>query len=316
MPIASRRSLHTLALASTICCLGAHATEGGGGRSITGQQVSSAAGIVPPEPGWIVTLESINFDGDIKGDKEVPVLGTTSLGMKARLSFNMTNVTYVWNTGPGRWNFASAVGLPFQVTDINFNLTTPRHDLGTGDNSTEFADMLFTPIVAGYHFSKTEHIAFSLPIFAPTGNYDKNRLANAGQNVWTFMPSMGYTKLGADWEFSALTAFEFYTRNDATDYHSGDIFRLDALWTTHIATGWQAGVVGGWIQQFTDDTGPTADRLDGFRGHSLGLGPIANWSGKLGSTPSTFSARWVYDVDAKNRLKGNGIAFSLNLMLF
>ena len=196
------------------------------------------------------------------------------------------------------------------------SLTTPRAGIGTGDNSTQFADMLFTPIAAGFHFSKTDHLTLSLPIYAPTGSYDPNRLANAGQNVWTYMPSLGYTHLGAGSEFSLLSALEIYTRNDATDYKSGNLFRLDALWTGAVAPGWQLGVVGGWIQQLSDDEGATAARLDGFRGRSFGAGPIANWSGKLGGTPSTLSFRWVADFEAKNRAKGNGVAVTLNLLLF
>jgi hypothetical protein len=43
------------------------AVEGGVGRPITGQQVFSNAGIVPPEPGWVMSLTSIWYDGDLKG---------------------------------------------------------------------------------------------------------------------------------------------------------------------------------------------------------------------------------------------------------
>ncbi|AMO21783.1 transporter [Ramlibacter solisilvae] len=292
------------------------ATEGGGGRPITGQQIAEGAGVVPPEPGFVVTLASIYYDGELKAGKQVPLIGAVSSGMDSRVSYNLANLTYVWNTGPGRWNFASGIGLPLQYTDIRASLTTPRAGIGTSDSSTQLSDLYLMPISAGYHISKTEHFSLSLPIYAPTGAYDVNRLANAGQNTWTFMPSVGYTRLGEASEFSALAAFEFYTPNHATDYHSGVLFRLDALWTTKVAAAWQLGVAGGWIEQVTDDKGATADRLDGFRGRSIGLGPIANWTGKLWNMPGTFSVRWVPEFEARNRPKGNGVQASLNLSLF
>ena len=91
------------------------------------------------------------------------------------------------------------------------------------------------------------------------------------------------------------------------------MFRIDAMWTTTVAPQWHLGVVGGWIQQIQDDRGPTADRLNGFKGYSVGLGPIVTWSGKIGNQPAAFSARWVADIATKNRPKGNGIAVSLTL---
>ena len=56
-----------------------------------------------------------------------------------------------------------------------------------------------------------------------------NRLANAGLNLWTFSPTAAHTRLlegGA--KFTALAAFEICTRNTATDWKSGVVFRLES----------------------------------------------------------------------------------------
>lgn len=295
--------------------LGAAATEGGMGRPITGQQVNSNAGIVPSTPGLALTLASINFNGDIEGSRRVSIGRVVSAGMEATVSYNIANLTYVWNTGPGRWNFASGIGLPVQYTKVTIDASSNlRPGLSNTDSGTQFADILINPIVAGYHFSDTQHMALSLPIYAPTGAYNPNRLANAGQNTWTFSPTIAYTQLlKGGGEFSALAAFDFYTRNDGTDYKNGSVFRIDAMWTTAVASQWRLGVVGGWIEQIENDSGPTADKLNGFEGRSVGLGPIVTWTGKIGPLPAAFSARWVHDVDAKNRPKGNGVTVSLTL---
>ncbi len=295
--------------------LGAAATEGGMGRPITGQQVNPDAGIVPPTPGLVLSLASIYFNGDIEGSRQVSVGRVISAGMEATAVYNIANLTYVWDTGPGRWNFASGIGLPVQYTRVEVSATSNlRPGLSNTDRGTQFADVWLNPIIASYHFSETDHMALSLPIYAPTGAYNPDRLANAGQNTWTFSPTIAYTRLlSGGGEFSTLAAMDFYTRNDDTDYKNGAVFRIDAMWTATIAPQWRLGVVGGWIEQLQDDTGPTADKLHGFKGRSVGLGPIVTWAGKFGNQPASFSARWVHDVDAKNRPKGNGVAVSLTL---
>ena len=307
-----RRSLCPALMLVPLC---AAATEGGIGRPITGQQVYSDAGVVPPTPGFVFALSSIYYSGELDSARKVSVGRVISAGLDAKVSYNIANLTYVWDTGPGRWNFASAIGLPVQYTKAEIGVATLlRGGLSKTDSNTNFADILINPIVAGYHISETDHLALSLPIYAPTGSYDPDRLANAGQHTWTFSPTLAYTKLlPGGGEFSALTAVDFYTRNNDTDYKNGAVFRIDAMWTTTVAPQWHLGVVGGWIEQLQNDTGATADKLSGFKGYAVGLGPIVTWSGKIGNQPAAFSARWVHDVDVKNRPKGNGVALSLTL---
>lgn len=301
-----------------ICSPTLQATEGGVGRPITGQQIFSNAGIVPPEPGWVMSLTSIGYDARLKGAKSVPIVGELSSGLDMKISYTMANFTHVWDTGPGRWNYASAIGVPVQYTDIRASLSGPRgRSLGNDDSGTQFADMLVTPIAAGYHFDKVNHIAFSLPIYVPTGAYNEDRLANAGQNNYTFIPTVAFTHLdGKGGEFSLMAALEFYTENDATHYRNGNIFTLDALWTLGLSLGWSAGLAAGYVQQISDDKGDTADALGGFRGRSVGAGPVIGWSGKFADADATISARWVPEFDTKNRPQGDGVAINLTLAFF
>jgi hypothetical protein len=292
------------------------AAEGGVGRPITGQQVFSNAGIVPPEPGWVMSLTSIWYDGDLKGSTQVPIVGAASTGLDLKVSYTMANFTHVWDTGKGRWNYASAIGVPVQYTDITASITGPRgRTLGSSDSGTQFADMLVTPIAAGYHFDEVNHISFSLPIYVPTGAYNDDRLANPGQNNYTFMPTVAFTHLdGKGGEFTLSSGLEFYTENDATDYRNGNIFTLDALWSHGFGNGWSAGVAAGYIQQLTDDSGSGA--TTGFRGRSVGAGPSVGWSGKFADAQANFNVRWVPEFDTKNRPEGNGISANMTLAFF
>ncbi|WP_223520702.1 transporter [Pseudomonas sp. GL-B-19] len=303
-----------------LCVVGANplalAAEGGVGRPITGQQVFSNAGIVPPEAGWVMSLTSIWYDGQLKGKAQVPIAGAVSTGLDVKVSYTMANFTHIWDTGKGSWNYASAIGVPVQYTDITASVTGPRgRTLGSNDTATQFADMLVTPIAAGYHVDEVNHFSLSLPIYVPTGAYNENRLANAGQNTYTFMPTVAFTHLdGKGGEFTLSSGLEIYTENEATDYQDGNIFTLDALWTHGFGNGWNAGMVAGYVQQVTDDSGSGA--TSGFRGRSVGAGPTIGWAGKFNDAQASINARWVPEFDTKNRPEGNGVSVNLTLAFF
>jgi hypothetical protein len=301
-----------LALLVPVC---SYATEGTMGRPITAQQITSNAGIVPPKPGWAFSVSSIYFDGDLGGSRQVPIAGEVSAGIKTKASYTIGNLTRIWDTGTGEWNFASAIGVPLQYVKASTSIQAGAISSDRSDSTTGIADILITPIIAGFHFSKTDHISLSLPIYAPSASYDSQDLANDGQNTWTFMPTIAYTHLGQNGsEFTAMGMVQFYTRNDDTDYRNAPLLVSELLWTGRVAKDTNLGVVGGVIYQLGDDKGPTADRLNGFKGHAVGLGPILTWSGKIGNAPGSLSARAVWDVDTKNRPKGYSIGVSMSLL--
>ena len=193
----------------------------------------------------------------------------------------------------------------FATVDVDAGLRIGRFTGSASDSASGLFDMTVVPVIASRHFSQTSHMSLALYIYAPTGSYDPDALANVSLNNWTYSPTIGYTQLdqGGTLEFSTVAAVDLYTENHATDYQNGAVFRLDALLIKRTKSGWGFGAAGGWIQQLEDDTGPTADRLNGFKGHSLAIGPIATYkTGKV-----EFSARWLKEFDVKNRLEGNPV---------
>jgi hypothetical protein len=149
------------------------------------------------------------------------------------------------------------------------------------------------------------HVALSVNIWAPTGKYDPNNIANVSLNTWTFIPTVAYTKLvpSIDMEFDATAGVEFYTRYSATDYQNPPVFTLDVMALKRFANSLGVGLIVGTVQQPGDDSGPTADKLSGFRGYDWGVAPIVTYDTKLGGkTPVSASLRWVPTVGSKNRL--------------
>lgn len=297
-----------------------HATEGALGRQITGTTVQPNAGIVSPEPITVVNLSEIYLDGKIKGSRETPVGGNTTLGLDGEVSFTLATLMKTWDTGPGRWNFASSITVPYVWTKVTATLTGPRGRGGdTSDTASNLFDLYFTPIIAGYHFSKTQHMALSLNIWAPTGKYDENALANPSLNNWTFVPQVAYTGIFPEsgLQVDAVASLQLYTRNRATDYRNAPIFGLDVMARKMFASGVGLGLVAGTQQQIGPDDGPTADRLDGFRGHDFALGPILTYDRKLADNRSlSLSLRWVPTISSTRRLDSSATFMGSAALLF
>lgn len=158
--------------------------------------------------------------------------------------------------------------------------------------------------VAGLHLSPTEHVVFGLRVIAPSGRYVDGRLANVSQKVWHLVLSVADTRLlpKQGIELSAAGAVFFSSRNAATDDRSAPLATLDLLVTKPLGHGFAAGGVFGVIERIGDDSGALADRLNGFRGREVALGPTLVWTTKIWPAPLTTSLRWVKTVYDRNRM--------------
>jgi hypothetical protein len=87
---------------------------------------------------------------------------------------------------------------------------------------------------------------------------------------------------------------------------------LDLLALKRFGAGWGGGVVGGYIQQLGHDTGGLADIVGGAQGHSVGVGPMVTWNGKISKTPVGASLRRANEFNVSNRPKGNAVKLSVN----
>lgn len=99
--------------------------EGALGRPVSDTSVTPDAGVIPPEPVWIVNIGQIYLDGSISGSREVPISGQISLGIDARASFTLATLLKVWDTGPGAWNFASSMTVPYIWEEVTASLVGP-----------------------------------------------------------------------------------------------------------------------------------------------------------------------------------------------
>lgn len=305
--MSAKRNLLLAALLGSAAFTPAWATEGGIGRPITGLQGASYSGLIPPTPGFNLQLSYVHYPGEIGGQREIPIGGVAALGLD--VSFDMMSATgiYIWDTGEGRWNFASMATVPFVYIDVTANVQVGPVSGRSEDVGNGLFDAFFAPVIASYHIDPMRHLSLSMYVYAPTGDYEVGKLANPSLNNWTFSPTVGYTQLfqKGSLEWSTTAAVDFYTKNDDTDYENGAVFRVDSLLVKRFGNGWGFGGAGGWIEQLEDDEGATADRLNGFKGHSLALGPIVTYAKKWDGGQVEFSARYLTEFDVKNRLEGD-----------
>jgi hypothetical protein len=310
-------SARAAAVLGIALCYAPHAgaTEGALGRPVSGTAVQENSGVVPDVPIWAANLGSIYMNASIGTGRQVPIEAQLSAGIDTDVSLTLATLLKVWDTGPGRWNFESSISLPYAWEKVTAHIETPQQTLfSETQQASNLFDLFFTPITAGYHISKTENVSFGLGIWTPTGKYDKNNLANPSLNNWTFVPTVNYTKMLPEQglEIDTSSSLEFYTRNTATDYQNAPLFTTDILGIKKFPNGFAAGVVIGWVQQLGDDSGPTADKLDGFKGYDISVGPYLSYATKLGGKmPLSFSFRWDPTVASKNRLNGNAVLGSI-----
>jgi hypothetical protein len=60
-------------------------------------------------------------------------------------------------------------------------------------------------------------------------------------------------------------------------------------------------------------SGPLADKLNGFRGSELALGPIVTYSSKIGSLPLSTSLRWMNTVSQRDRMDRSTVYLSFSV---
>ena len=290
------------------------AVEGGLGRPISGMQITPFAGLIPPESGLAVATGETYYSGSIGGSLNVPIAGLLAANVDVKASFTPIGLLYVWPTPTKAWNFASVVTFPLAWVECEANLSLGPFAVRKKDSIFGLYDLAFTPIIASHHFSETDHIAFSFSFWAPTGSYEKGKLANLSLNDWTFIPGVAYTKIikEVNVELTGTWDMDFYTQDPATRYRSGIQSDLEALAIKRFKNGLGVGVVGSWIQQITDDIGAPSS-LNGFVGRALGMGPIVTYSTKIGKSHLDLNARWIHDFYVRSAVSGDGFSFNVSL---
>lgn len=313
--MSSKRFLLTASIASaciTVFAGNADATEGVAGRYIPGAYAGSGAGIVPPTPGvayWAIS--NLYYHGEASSD--VPFGNNTiALGLEADMWATVFAGVYVPELDlPGNWTYAVQAAIPVGWTRAR---ATVGLAIDTTEEVTGLGDITVVPLLFGWHNdAMNTWFSAQLGITAPTGEWEEGSLAFIGLNYWTFSPMVGFTYLVPEHglDFSAKFGIDINTENPDTDYYSGAVAHLDVSITKSLSENFAIGAFAGFLHQIEDDGSAFADTHDGFRGKSIGIGPLVSYKAKFGETEIDFRLKWAHEVEVENRMKGDAVFFDI-----
>ena len=265
------------------------------------------SGAVPPPGTYFInyfTYYTADDFNDKNGDSAIP---GWDLNLTANI-FRFIHITKYKILG-GFWGMH--VFLPFLNVDVETE--TP---LGS-DNKAGFGDIIVDPFILSWH-SKNWHFATGLDIYIPTGDYDKEDLANTGRNYWTFEPIVAFTyESDSGFEVSSKFMYDFNTENDDSlvndpllgpvegEYLSGQEFHFDYT-IGYKLSNWRIGIGGYYYKQTTkDEFNDEKVGDDGNKGQSIAVGPQLKYDYKNMS----FILKYHKEMEVENRPEGQAFWF-------
>jgi hypothetical protein len=272
----------------------AWATEGGGGAYPNGAEDFMVGALPPPGTYFINYLNYYTASGfkDNNGDNMLPKF---NLDVYANV-FRFIHVTKETFLG-GSWGMHLFVPIVHMGTEVRMRPEGPD----ASGNRTGFGDVIVDPFILGWHW-KNFHLTTGMDTYIPTGSFNANPLTPLGRNYWTFEPIVAGTYItDSGFQVSTKLMYDFNTVNMDTSYRSGQEFHLDYVVGQKIKN-FDLGVGGYYYQQTTEDTAPFGQHTNG-KGMVLSVGPAIKYDYKNMS----FTGKYYYEVEAKNRPQGSSI---------
>lgn len=172
-------------------------------------------------------------------------------------------------------------------------------------NHGGIGDLIIHPLTLGYASQAHDFFAYvSADVALRTGSYSASRLVNTGTNTYGVLPMLSMTWFPRQGlELSMTSLAEFRSKNNATNYQSGNVSITDFNIGYSISPKMQLSLQGYFLKQFSDDK-QNGVRVgsDGFRGQVLGLGPQLRYD----LTPkSGFVLKYQREMAVRNRPQGD-----------
>lgn len=287
-----KRSLWAHFTATTLLAIGvtsALATEGGGGIYSNGIE-NFMVGAMPP-PGTYYMLYGSHYEAnklrDNNGNK-LPV------DFKVRASALAARVAWVTGKELLGGQLAFHAVAPLVNLDVGIG--------GASQSKSGLGDIAFGPSL-GYHVSPNLHYVVALDVNAPTGQYNKNDLANIGRNYWNVEPVLAVTYVqpkGLNADLKLM--YDFNARNKDTGYRSGQELHADFAVGWAMGNGWTIGA-GGYVYQQTSSDKRAGTVIEGNRGRAYAMGPSIKYDGGKW----LLTAKYEKEFSVRNRAEGSGL---------
>ena len=288
------------------------AGEGGTAHVMPGAMVTIADN-TPTAPGSFLKPMYLHYEGNISA--KIPTAAGVASNLDANVDTFALAVGHTFQTTVlGGAHYTVVAALPYTLLDISANVQTPFGTVRRDSKVDGFGDLTLIPVMLAWKRGDWQFNAL-LPIYAPTGSYQKGRLGNPGLNYWTFDPMVGVVYSNAQKGFNALlhAGYAMNTENNDTDYKSGSLLHFDGAVQQILPAGpgfLTLGAEGFYFQQVTCDSGPGAV-LGCLKGRTAGLGPVLGYILPMGKQSLVFELKWLAELDTKKRLEGDYIWFKM-----
>jgi len=290
--------------------LTARAEEGGVGHYAPGS-FASFVDVLPGDPAVGFFNYFAYYNGNAGVSRQFPLGGQIAANVNATSYADSPGAFWVTPLNILGAYYAPGVTIPFVWTDVKAQVTGPLgNTVSRSDSVSGLGDLEFWPVALSWTtWSTNLHVDFFGGIYTPTGDYQKNRLANQGLGYWTFEPGLMVSYLGQKngIEFSTYIGYDFNTENNTTDYQSGELFHIDATLAQHIPLGKGyigVGANGFYLQQTTGDSGSGA-RLGSFKEMTAGVGPVLSYAAQFRKMAFAAEVKWLPQLGTQNTVKGN-----------
>ena len=193
-------------------------------------------------------------------------------------------------------SYAAHAFLPLYSADVKAS-SAAIPPLNFDKDYKGIGDIIFSPLVLGWHFGPELHAVFAVDIWAPTGNYDKNDPATQilSKNHWTFEPVLAVSYLKNGFDLSAKLMYDFNTKNSDTNTKPGQEFHVDWAAGYSLPSGFTGGVVGYNYWQTTDDKVAGVETPND-RSQVGGIGVGLKYWPKMGPFSMTLKQYWEYSA--------------------
>jgi hypothetical protein len=273
--------------------------------------------VLPGDPGVGVFNYFAYYNGSAGASHQFPIGGQLAANVDAISYADSPGAFWVTPLKVFGANYAPGVSIPFVWNQVSAQVTGPLgNTVSRSDSVSGLGDVEFWPVALTWTaWSTNLHVDFFGGIYAPTGDYQTGRLANQGLGYWTFEPGILISYLGQKngIEFSTYIGYDINTKNNTTDYQSGQQFHIDVTLAQHFPLGsgfLGIGANGFYLQQTTGDSGSGA-RLGSFEEMTAGVGPVLSYIGQIGKAPFAAEVKWLPQIGTQNTLKGNYIWFKV-----
>ncbi|MCQ9207114.1 MAG: transporter [Omnitrophica bacterium] len=180
------------------------------------------------------------------------------------------------------------------------------------DDTTGLADLLIQPLWFAWR-DKHYDIGLSWGAYLPTGQYDKDDLANIGLGFFTskLQPSFFYYPFESKaTAFMFSPTWEWHSKKIDKDVQPGQNITIEYGLSQYLHERFEIGISGFHQWQVTDDSGGAAVNKD-THDRISGVGAQATWWAI--KDKCALVVKYVKEYDAVDRLEGELIEFNMTL---